>query len=138
MPKWISAIFVFFLSTTLLKAKAITAEEIINNHKAATGIGKHTHNTHACGLLTSYKKKGYAARLAGVENINGKPCYKLSLKIKHGQIVNFLIDAQSWYIIRKPALQSGPVKQTPGLVLPASRLPGDIPNKPGIEYNPLP
>ena len=127
MPKWISAIFVFFLSTTLLKAKAITAEEIINNHKTATGIGMQMHTSPASGLLSRYKEEGYTARLVGVENIDGRPCYKLSLKIKPGRILNFLIDARSWYIIRQPGLQTEPGKHAPGKVVPGIFLLHDIP-----------
>jgi hypothetical protein len=102
MPKWITAIFVFFLSTTLLTAKAITVEDVISRHVQAMAAETAANAGHVDTETLSYHiKKGHAATLEGVESINGKACYKIGIDLQQGQKLYYLIDAKSWYIIRR-------------------------------------
>ena len=98
MPKWITAIFVFFLSTTLLTARAITVEDVIEKHvevMAAEEVGNQHKNSQ---VFADYLRKGYKARLEGIEKVNGKACYKLCFDLPTGNKISYLIDANSWYV----------------------------------------
>src|SRR5688572_28376960 len=100
MPKWITAIFVFFLSTTLLTAKAITVEDVIQKHVEV--ISSKVDNQHKDKeIFADYSRKGYNAKLEGIETVAGKPCYKISFNIASGKKMYYFIDAESWYIIRR-------------------------------------
>ena len=106
MPKWITAIFVFFLSTTLLTARAITVEDVIEKHvkvMAAEEVG----NQHKDNEIFADYSKGYKAKLEGLETVDGKPCYRLSFDLPTGNKVYFLIDAKSWYVTRRSVSVAG-------------------------------
>ena len=102
MPKWITAIFVFFLSTTLLTAKAITVEDVIKKHVAVMATEVHKQSTDKA-IFTDYVRKGYKATLEGIEIIKGRPCYKISLDVPATNKTYYYIDAKSWYLIRRSA-----------------------------------
>src|SRR5687768_12339053 len=109
MPKWITAIFVFFLSTTLFTAKAITVEDVISKHVQAMAAVADAGIEHADSeTLSGYIAKGHIATLEGVEYFNGTPCYKLRIDLADGHKLFYLIDAKNWYIIRRTALPGNP------------------------------
>ena len=106
MPKWITAIFVFFLSTTLLTAKAITVEDVIRKHvevMAAEARNEHKDKE----LFSNYFRNGYKAKLEGIEKVDGRPCYKISFDVATGNKVYYLIDAKNWYVITRSASVAG-------------------------------
>ena len=105
MPKLISAIFVFFLSTTLLTAKAITVEEILANHKLAVAVNDQAVRTQSPNeSLTGYAEKGYPLALEGTERINGYACYKISVTLNAVRRIQFFVDPKNWYVISKTVI----------------------------------
>ena len=113
MPKWITAIFVFFLSTTLLTAKALTVEDVINRHVEVMAAEMHTDMQAAITrTLTAYVREGNPVTLEGIETVSGNPCYKLRVDLSSGGAIFYLIDARSWLIIRKSvSARNQPVKE---------------------------
>jgi hypothetical protein len=111
MPKWITAIFVFFLSTTLLTAKAITVEDVIRKHvevMASEGHNEHRDNEHRDKeIFADYFRNGYKPKLEGIEKVDGRPCYKISFDLTTGNNIYYLIDAKTWYVIRRSASVAG-------------------------------
>jgi hypothetical protein len=102
MPKWITAIFVFFLSTTLLTAKAITVEDVISKHVQAMAAEADKAVAHAeHQTLSHYIDKGYTATLEGVEAVDGTVCYKLKIDLGRGCKLFYLIDGKNWYVMRR-------------------------------------
>ena len=58
------------------------------------------------GPLVDYKSKGHSIELAGKEDLDGKPVYRLKLTTKNGDVRSYLIDASSflttkWVALRK-------------------------------------
>lgn len=52
------------------------------------------------GELLDYNAKGHSIELLGKEDIDGTECHKLRLTRKSGRSSTFLIDAQTFYIVR--------------------------------------
>jgi hypothetical protein len=98
MPKWITAIFVFFLSTTLLTARAITVEDVIEKHVKVMAAEEPGNQDIDNEVFGNYLRKGYKAKLEGIERVDGKPCYKLSFDLPAGNKISYFIDAKSWYV----------------------------------------
>jgi outer membrane lipoprotein-sorting protein len=58
------------------------------------------------GPLVDYKSKGHQVELAGKEDLDGKPVYRLKLTTKNGDVRSYLIDASTfltakWVGLRK-------------------------------------
>lgn len=107
MPKWITAIFVFFLSTTLLTAKAITVEDVIEKHVKVMAAEEVGYQHKDKEIFADYLRKGYKAKLEGIERVDGKPCYKLSFDLPTGNKISYLIDAKSWYVTGRSVSVAG-------------------------------
>src|ERR1700730_559046 len=52
------------------------------------------------GPLVDYKEKGNKIELAGKEDIEGKPAYRLKLTSKKGETRSYLFDAASYHLVR--------------------------------------
>jgi outer membrane lipoprotein-sorting protein len=52
------------------------------------------------GPLVDYKQKGNLIALAGKEDVDGKPAYRLKLTNKKGEMRNYLFDTESFRLIK--------------------------------------
>jgi len=52
------------------------------------------------GLLVDYKEKGTSIELAGTEELNGKPAYKLKLTLKNSDIRYVFLDTESYLTLK--------------------------------------
>lgn len=52
------------------------------------------------GPLVDYKEKGNRIELAGKEDVEGKPAYRLKLTSKKGETRSYLFDAASYHLVR--------------------------------------
>ncbi len=60
----------------------------------------------AQGALVDYKTKGNKVELAGKEEVDGKPAYKLKLTRSSGKSETIFIDASSYYNVKTVAKQN--------------------------------
>ena len=51
-------------------------------------------------MLTKYKQKGHTIELAGKEDIEGTPAYKLKVTKKNGDISHLYLDAESYLLVK--------------------------------------
>jgi len=52
------------------------------------------------GPLVDYKSKGNQIELAGKEEVEGKPAYRLKLTSKKGETRSYLVDAETFHLVR--------------------------------------
>jgi len=52
------------------------------------------------GPLVDYKEKGNQVELAGKEDVEGKPAYRLKLTSKKGEVRSYLFDAASFHLLK--------------------------------------
>jgi outer membrane lipoprotein-sorting protein len=52
------------------------------------------------GPLVDYKEKGNRVEVAGKEDVEGKPAYRLKLTSKKGETRSYLFDAASYHLVR--------------------------------------
>jgi outer membrane lipoprotein-sorting protein len=52
------------------------------------------------GPLVDYKEKGNQVELAGKEDVEGKPTYRLKLTSKKGEVRSYLFDAASFHLLK--------------------------------------
>lgn len=51
-------------------------------------------------FLSTYKEQGYTAELAGKEDVEGTPTYKIKLTSKDGDVLNFFLDAEQYLLVK--------------------------------------
>ncbi len=51
-------------------------------------------------MLTKYKQKGHTIELAGKEDIEGTPAYKLKVTKKNGDVSHLYLDAESYLLVK--------------------------------------
>ncbi len=52
------------------------------------------------GLLLDYKEKGHTVEYLGLDDVEGTECHKLKVTSKSGKLTYFLIDPNSYYIVK--------------------------------------
>lgn len=60
----------------------------------------------AQGALVGYKAKGHKVELAGQEEVDGKPAYKLKLTYTSGKVETMYIDAATYYNVKTVTTQN--------------------------------
>jgi len=60
------------------------------------------------GALIDYKEKGHTVELAGKEDVEGTPAYKLKLTLKNGDVRMIYLDAENYLELRVTAKRKTP------------------------------
>jgi len=53
------------------------------------------------GPLADYSQKGFKLEKAGVDTINGEPCYKVKVSCPSNHSITYYIDENNWYVLRE-------------------------------------
>ena len=53
------------------------------------------------GALADYSAKGNKIERAGLDTVNGRPCYLVRVWFPNNQFIIYSIDAKTWYILRE-------------------------------------
>lgn len=75
------------------------------------------------GFYFNYKNNGYNAELKGVENVNGKDCYKVLITKSGKELKTSFFDTKTFYILRSekpdgPVLEFSDFKEVKGVIRP--------------------
>jgi hypothetical protein len=112
MPKWITVLFVFFLSLSLLNAKARTVEDIMDLHIRAMGGKQKITSAVVPDLASLYNhhNKDRNVKLEGISQVKDKSCYLLHVHAGDRETY-FYVDAETGLLVKKVEISRGKTPQ---------------------------